>query len=248
MIRVLCFNWPFYLAAAVVIAAGALWLRWAPPAWTALVGAGLAVSTFWFFGSLAVSFWVYDRSPMKRGAWLEGAPVGVDRVAIFHAGHDEASEHVRAKLETARVGSYDFFDSSSTAEASLLRARKRARGRKTAQPVRCDALPLDSEAVDLAVLVFALHELRRPEQRSALLGEVRRVLRCGGRLLVVEHLRDLWNFLAYGPGVLHFLPESAFRQAFADGGLVVVEERRFTPFVRCYTLERAVPQAEDAAA
>src|SRR5690606_40381919 len=55
---------------------------------------------------------------------------------------------------------YDFFDSSSTAEASLLRARKRARGRKTAQPVRCDALPLDSEAVDLAVLVFALHELR----------------------------------------------------------------------------------------
>jgi hypothetical protein len=57
---------------------------------------------------------------------------------------------------------------------------------------------------------------------------------------VVEHLRDWANFLAFGPGFLHFLAEQAWQQAAAAGGLRIEKRLRVTPFVNVFVLRKVL--------
>jgi hypothetical protein len=120
---------------------------------------------------------------------------------------------------------------------SLRRARAASRSRGVSASPR--HLPLAASAIDAGIVAFAAHEIRSSQARAAFFGELRRVLAPTGQAVVVEHLRDGWNFLAYGPGALHFLPRSAWLRAFAAGGLRIRAEMPCTPFVRVFILEAA---------
>jgi ubiquinone/menaquinone biosynthesis C-methylase UbiE len=87
-------------------------------------------------------------------------------------------------------------------------------------------------------LFFCAHELRTHAARCALFGEVSRVLASGGRVIVVEQLRDWKNFLAFGPGFLHFHSDDTWRRCVADAGLLMVTELSVTPFVRVFVMEK----------
>ena len=56
--------------------------------------------------------------------------------------------------------------------------------------------------------------------------------------MVVEQLRDWRNFLAFGPGFLHFHSAGAWRRCFAHARLLTVAESAVTPFVRVFVLEK----------
>ena len=92
-------------------------------------------------------------------------------------------------------------------------------------------------------LLFAAHELREREARIQFFREVSRSLTFDGQVLVVEHLRDWWNFLAYGPGAMHFFAEGEWRTTFRGANFEVAREFRMTPFVKCFLLVKA-PQTE----
>ena len=100
-------------------------------------------------------------------------------------------------------------------------------------------MPLADGSIDLAVLAFAAHELRDHDGRVVLFRELTRTLAGDGRLVVLEHLRDGWNLLAYGPGVFHFLSRRTWLRCFAAAGLSVVQESRVTPWVRRFELRRS---------
>jgi hypothetical protein len=68
--------------------------------------------------------------------------------------------------------------------------------------------------------------------------EVARTLTSNGEFVLVEHARDAWNFLAFGPGFLHFFSQRAWRQAACDAGLTVRCEFAMTPFVHVSILRR----------
>ncbi len=89
-----------------------------------------------------------------------------------------------------------------------------------------------------AFLVFAAHELRRAEARVQLFREVRRVLRIGGEMVLLEHLRDGPNFLAFGPGFLHFFPARAWREEAETAGLRLRLQESLTPFVKVFVFRR----------
>jgi SAM-dependent methyltransferase len=240
--KVLRFNWPHYGVGFLTMLGATLLLTLCSGAWTPYIAGGFGLVFSWFVASIVVSHWVYDRSPIARGGWLDHAPALTERIAIFHAGHDEATRHTLSRFPCARVDAYDFFDARANSEGSLRRARREANS--SAEAVDLRRLPIEDECIDLALAVFALHEVREAASRAIFVTEIRRVLRAGGRLLVVEHLRDVWNALAYGPGALHFLSERVFLEAFEAGGLRVTVQQRFTPFVRCYRLEKSSLDAE----
>jgi SAM-dependent methyltransferase len=233
------FNWPWYVAAMAVTAAAAIVIRSGvlPERSVPLAIAALLIADFWIIASLVVSHYVYDLSPISRGAWLAGIePAAVRRAAVFHAGQDEGSQAAIQRLPAATVETFDFYDPAGAGSPSLERARALADSR--ARAIAADRIPLEDASLDLGLVVFAAHEIRRAETRTAFFRELGRVVAPSGRVVVVEHLRDVWNFIAYGPGALHFQSRGAWVRAFASAGLTVLRERPCTPFVRVFELGR----------
>jgi hypothetical protein len=82
-------------------------------------------------------------------------------------------------------------------------------------------------------------ELRGAGAREAFFRELARVVAPQGCVLLVEHLRDLQNAAAFGPGALHFLPRREWLRLAAISRLRVTREAKLTPFVSVFFLEPA---------
>ena len=228
--QILSFHWKLYVAAI----AGASFLALAAPRslWIA------APALFWIVASIAVSHYVYDRSPLYDLDWLRAfLPVEPRVWAQFHAGLDETSGAIAARLPNAHGAIFDVFDGREMTEPSIHRARQIAATRSPRADWR--ELPLRDASCDAAFVIFTAHEFRRRQTRARFFREIARTLTSAGDLIVVEHLRDWRNFLAFGPGFLHFLPESAWREAAAEGGFEIRRKLRVTPFVRVFAMRKA---------
>lgn len=240
--QIVRFNWPMYVAAAVLLIAGTAltMVVYMPGFVRAVIRAGLGLAGFWLILSLLVSHYVYDRSALYRGEWLRQIfPSPPARYATLHVGLDEFSDILRERFLGSESLVVDFFDVTEMTEPSIRRARSaNASALSAALPVDFRALPFHDDELDAGFLIFAAHELRRSDSRHRLFRELSRVLRPDGRIVLVEHLRDLANFLAFGPGCFHFHSRATWLRALADTGLSAAEEFRYTPFVRVFVLEK----------
>jgi SAM-dependent methyltransferase len=237
--QIVGFNWPFYaIAAAALATAPPLILRWPLPGVArVLLFAVTGLAGFWMAASLVASWIVYDRSPLMRWDWLPRA-LGFqpDAWINIHSGLDESTSKVRALLgASGRV--FDMFDPAEMTEASILRVRRNRRAVEGEQ-VDFHRLPIQNGTVEAALLLLSAHELRTDQARIALFTELRRVLGPGGRVVVAEHLRDAANFLAFGPGFLHFHSRRTWTRCFARTRFDIHTEFPITPFVRVFVLRR----------
>ncbi len=109
-------------------------------------------------------------------------------------------------------------------------------------------LPAASGSLDAVFALFALHEVREHAARAGLFAEIRRVLSPDGVAVLAEHHRDLANWLAYGPGAMHFHRRRTWLRAIAAGGMEVAAEFPLTPLVRVMLLRSsAAPAPADRA-
>ena len=241
VLQILRFNWPMYVAAAVVLGGGAAAVALLPLPVVVRTAALLAIgaAAFWLLTSLAVSHYVYDLAGIYRGDWLPAAsPQSPRCYANLHAGFDEFSRILEARFPHSAARVLDFFDARLMTEPSIARARKPVTDAPAAETVDFRSLPLRDAELDAAFLIFAAHELRAPNARVPLLRELRRSLTSDGRVVVVEHLRDLPNLLAFGPGFLHFHSRATWLRDFGAARLAVAKEFPLTPFVRVFVLEK----------
>jgi SAM-dependent methyltransferase len=235
------FNWPMY-AAATIGGIVALWflitLRIAWP--LRVIGfIAVAIGLFWNVASLVVSYWVYDRSPLYQWQWLpETLPTPPAAWLNVHCGFDESTLALRELFPNCTGRTLDIFDAAEMTEPSIMRARQVDTGQPAPEPADYRRLPVDDASVDAVFTILSAHELRTPAARAMLFHEFGRVLRPGGRVVVVEHLRDAANFIAFGPGFVHFHSRPAWLVTFQDGGLVVERQFRITPFVAVFVLRR----------
>jgi SAM-dependent methyltransferase len=233
--RVVIFNWPYYATALAVVAFGAIACVLIEGPWRWAVSAALVISCWLMIASLISSWLAYDRSDLCRGTWLARAvPAAPARILVIHSGLDLASDQAAARWPSARLRVLDIFSAEDMSEPSIKRARNlEAHAGDTAAASR---LPCEDTEFDAILCILAAHEIRDPGKLAAFAGECRRALTPSGRLVVIEHLRDSANFLAYGPGFLHFLPRAAFLRAFAAGKLALTAEWRLNPWMRVFVL------------
>ncbi|WP_232832000.1 class I SAM-dependent methyltransferase [Nocardiopsis sp. FIRDI 009] len=240
--HVVAYNWPLYLAGGAVAVGGALVaprLRGIAraAAWTA----GAAAS-WWTAASLVASHVVYDRSPLHGWGWLAsdlaraGRPADPGDHLVVSSGLDEASEVIGALHPGGGQTVADLYHTLPVVEPSLRRARRRVPPRPGSVACAANALPVPDASVDTVIAPFALHELRAAADREAAFGEVARVLRPGGALVLVEHCRDAANIAVYGPGAGHFMPRARWLRAARGTGLRLAHERRLGGLVTVFVL------------
>lgn len=231
------FNWHFFAIAAVVailvlmvatfLPSAAQWLIWAIVL-AAMLGTAI---------SLAVSFWIYDRSNLYELPWLNQLKTPTS-VAVINAGFDEVSELLQTRFPDARFELWDFYDPERHTEVSLQRARRAYPPPPATKSIATNSLPIEDDTIDQVCLMMAAHEIRDPAERRRFFREVERVLAPGGQIWVTEHLRDLPNFLAYTFGVFHFYSKREWRTVFEDANLRLIREHKTTPFVSTFVLEK----------
>jgi len=241
MWQVVQYNSGIYTCAFLLICAAWISFSYAQPAAERIAVVGFAGPLlFWLCSSLLVSHYVYDRSPLYDLNWVRRElPKAPQRWINVHAGVDETSQLLAQMFPTAVGEILDIHDPEEMTEASIRRAQRTYRSLMRSKPADWRALPIADDTVDAAFLFFVAHEFRRDEARTQLFRELARVLRSDGELTVVEHLRDCANFLAFGPGFLHFFSRSLWFWTAGAAGLQVRAEKSITPFVRVFILQRA---------
>ena len=243
VLQIVRFNWPHYAAGASAIALSLAALRFVPMPAAVRVFAwfGILLVAFWTGSSLVVSHWVYDRAGIWELQWIKDALIDVPaRWVNLHAGFDEFTIGLRALFPQSLGAVWDFEDAQVMTEPSIARARRMATGAPPAFRVNYASLPEQDGALDTMFLFFAAHELRLRQARARFFGELFRTVRPAGSLLLLEHLRDLPNSLAFGFGALHFLSRGEWLRAAGGAGFTLERDFSITPFVRVFLFRRPV--------
>jgi SAM-dependent methyltransferase len=238
MFQILRFNRRTYAAAAALLIAAFLLATRLNAPWNALLLAAALSALFWTFSSLLVSHYVYDRSPLYDLSWLANSLSKVPKKWLtIHAGLDEISPLLTPLFPAAEGRVLDIFDPQEMTEPSIAEARRIST--TESERVPWGSLPISSGTFDAAILMFAAHELRSATSRVQFFRELARVLQQDGEVVLIEHGRDWRNFLAFGPGFLHFFSPRSWRRIARTAGFEVRTEFRLTPFVDVFVLRRS---------
>jgi hypothetical protein len=236
--NIIRFNWHFYLGASLFAIALILLPQFLLSNYRNLFFLVVSLIVFSTVGSLCVSYYIYDYSNLYDFTWterLKGQKPEV--IANINAGFDETSAILASIFPQSNLSVFDFYDPKKHTEVSIARARKAYATFPGTISIDTSALPLDANTVDLLFNIFALHEIRNRSERIAFLKLQKQSLKPGGACIIIEHLRNLPNFLAYNIGFFHFLSESEWLNNFCEAGLTVEAKSKQTPFVSVFILK-----------
>lgn len=239
VVEILQFNWRSYVTTVGGVGVALLALPFLLSLGRTVLLLGTAPALFWLASSLLVSHYVYDRFPLYDLNWVCPVLSRTPRRWInIHCGLDETSALLAAIFPDAATQVVDIFDPLVMTETSIRVARRVSHHTIPATSMRYDSLAFPAGWFDAAFCIFTAHELRHHDQRVRLFGEIARTLTPDGEFILMEHSRNWPNFLAFGPGFLHFFSQCAWRKAASEAGLTVRTELSMTPFVHAYILRR----------
>jgi len=234
--NVFLFNWPYYalcMGALIVLVGANQIFHWPGKTITVVL---VSILLFLVATSLLVTVYVYDISDLYKMRWLETISTEPRRVVNVTAGFDETSALLEDRFPNCELQVFDFFDQRRHTEPSIRRARAAYPPFPGTQIISTSSIPIESGTADLIVAFLSVHEIREQSERVSFFKELSRALSPDGNILVVEHLRNAANFLAYNIGAFHFHSRATCLGAFRAAGLVVKGEVRETPFITIFTL------------
>jgi SAM-dependent methyltransferase len=189
---------------------------------------------------LIVSAYVYDFSGYYNFNWLNPLidnPDNKSKLVNINAGFDETSYILESKFPNAKIDVFDFYNDEHHTEAAIKRARKVSLVYPDTSSIETDKIPLENASVDAIFLLSSAHEIRDDNEKVKLFKECKRILIPNGQIIVVEHLRDFPNFLAFTIGFTHFFSSNTWKKSFKLAGFESVTETKFTPFMSVYNVK-----------
>lgn len=186
---------------------------------------------------LFVSAYVYDFSGFYDFDWLKKMKIEDAKHKFnlnINAGFDETSYIIKSILPQSSLQVYDFYNGNQHTEPAIIRARKVSLVYPNTQQISSDSIPLNDSSVDNIFLLSAIHEIRKHNEKVQFLKECRRVCKPNGNVIMVEHLRDVPNFVAFTIGFTHFFSRTTWNKAFEEAGFTSFKEKKFTPFMSIF--------------
>ncbi|MDJ1473271.1 methyltransferase [Xanthocytophaga flava] len=241
VVNIIRFNWHFYVLAfgIVLVVCILIYLDVFTGLIQPIAGIGTGIAFFYLLGSLVVSHFIYDRSDLYKLTWLNRLQLsGIGTFVNIHSGFDETSLLLQRFFPGADWKILDFYDPAKNTEISIKRARKYkpvVAGTRTVQTTNWNLL---SGSVTTIFGFLAIHEIRTPEEKVLFFQEAYRVLEKEGHFILIEHLRDRNNFLAYGPGFFHFFSERSWKEAFNKTEFLLIDQFRISPFISVFVLKK----------
>ncbi len=188
--------------------------------------------------SLLVSAYVYDFTGLYEFKFLNDLRISPDsKVANINAGFDETSEIIKVKFSLEKIEIMDFYDEEKHTEVSIKRARKLYPNSPETIKISTEKIPFQNDYFDFVFLIFAAHEIRNDEERIRFFKEIKRVSKTNSTIIVIEHLRDFPNFLAYNIGFLHFLSLNNWKNTFEKSHHKIEKHQKPNPFVNVFYLK-----------
>ena len=236
VLNILSFNRHFYvggLAVLLLIIASQYLFVWN----TYFFWLTIAAFTYGLTMPLMVSAYVYDFSGFYHFDWLKNMKLADSEQHFnlnINAGFDETSYLIEHILPQSKLQVYDFYDAKQHTEAAIVRARKVSLNYPNTQKIASNRIPLADNSVDHVFLISAAHEIREHAEKVLFLKECRRVCKANGQVVMVEHLRDFSNFVAFTIGFTHFFSKQTWNKAFREAGFTSIEESKFTAFMSVF--------------
>jgi len=236
VLNILSFNRHFYvfgLGVLLILFVSHSLLKWPDLFFWIIVAAFL----YGLIMPLLVSAYVYDFSGYYELHWMKEFIKDQEKVKMIvniNAGFDETSFIIKSKFPQSDLKAFDFYNVKQHTEPAIKRARKVSLVYPNTQQVASSSIPLKDRTVDIVFLLSAVHEIRSHEEKVLFLKECHRLCTPEGKVIMVEHLRDFPNFLAFSVGFTHFFSRSVWKDAFERAGFASFRETKFTPFMSIF--------------
>lgn len=236
VLNILSFNRHFYFFGIGVLAilfASYFLIEWSDILFWVIIAAFL----YGLVMPLIVSAYVYDFSGFYDFHWLKGQVREDEKVNLIvniNAGFDETSFIIENRFPQSDLQVFDFYNPKRNTEPAIKRARKVSLTYPNTQEIAFNSIPLKDKTVDIIFLLSAVHEIRSQEEKIQFLKECHRICKPGGKVIMVEHLRDFPNFVAFSVGFTHFFSRSVWKNAFQRAGFSTFQETKFTPFMSIF--------------
>ena len=235
--NIIRFNWHFYLIAIVLILLILLLSVYSNSTIKSILQIFALLISITIFISLIVSYYVYDLSSFYKFRWIKNNDDNISIINI-NAGFDETSELLKRKFINSNLTALDFYNPKKHTEVSIKRARKKYPPYPNTKKTETSKIEIESNSIDKIFVILSAHEIRNEKERIAFFSELNRILNPKGQIIVIEHLRDISNFLAYNIGAFHFYSKSSWLNTFNKSKLRVISEIKNTPFISIFTLEK----------
>lgn len=237
VLNILSFNRHFYvfgLLALALLVVSHLLFNWSDLLYWILIAAFL----YGLIIPLIVSAYVYDYSGYYNFNWLKKYHIedaDTKQIININAGFDETSFIIKNIFPRSGLQVFDFYNAEQHTEPAIVRARKVSLVYPGTRQISSGSIPLEDNSVDVIFLLSAVHEIRSDREKIQFLQECRRVCKPNATVIMVEHLRDFPNFLAFSVGFTHFFSRDVWKTAFENAGFSSFSETKFTPFMSIFT-------------
>jgi len=236
VLNILSFNRHFYIYGIVILAL-ILLSQLIIPWMVNLQWLVIAAFLYGFLAPLIVSAYVYDFSGYYKLDWLKTFSIQdstTNNMININAGFDETSFLIKDQFPKSDLKVFDFYNHEKHTEPAIIRARKVSLTYPETKTISTDEIPVKNKSIDVIFMLSTAHEIRSNKEKVSFLKECRRILKPSGKVIMVEHLRDVPNFLAFSFGFTHFFSRNTWKQVFKDAGFSNAEEIKFTPFMSIF--------------